>query len=84
MIKIPGNLINTELTPPSMLIGGEVSSTQCPMAVVKPLAGACGCSRLIIALPADKVLTTCGVCSDLMSHVNVLDASPITVHMTLI
>ena len=50
---IPGKLINAELTPPSMLIGGEVSATQRPMAVVKPLAGACGCSRLIIALPAD-------------------------------
>ena len=53
VIKIPGKLINAELTPPSMLIGGEVSATQRPMAVVKPLAGACGCSRLIIDLPAD-------------------------------
>ena len=30
---IPGKLINTELTPPSMLIGGEVSATQRPMVI---------------------------------------------------
>jgi len=52
-IKIPGKLINAELTPPSMLIGGEVSGTQRPMAVVKPLAGGCGRSNIILALPMD-------------------------------
>ena len=53
MIKIPGMLINAELTPPSKLIDGEVSAIQRPMAVVKPSAGGCGRSKLIIALPAD-------------------------------
>ena len=53
MIKIPGKLINAELTPPSMLIGREVSVTQRPMAVVRPFAGGCGRSRLIKALPTD-------------------------------
>ena len=46
----PGNV---ELTPTSMLIGREVSATQRPMAVVRPLAGGCGRSILIIALPTD-------------------------------
>ena len=53
VIKIPGKLINAELTPPSMLIGGEVSGTQRPMAVVKPLAGGCGRSNIILALHMD-------------------------------
>ena len=53
VVKIPGKLINAELTPPSMLIGREVSATQRPMVVVRPLAGGCGRSRLIIALPTD-------------------------------
>jgi len=52
-IKIPGKLINAELTPPSMLIGGEVSETQRPMAEVKSFAGGCGCSNIIFALPMD-------------------------------
>ena len=50
-------LINAELTPPSMLIGREVSVTQRPMAVIRPLDGGCGRSIRIIALPIDLVLT---------------------------
>ena len=33
LIKIPGTLINAELTSPSMLIGREVSETQRPMVI---------------------------------------------------
>ena len=44
----PGNV---ELTPPSMLIGRDVSGTQRSMAVVRPLPGGCGRSKFILALP---------------------------------
>ena len=50
-------LINAVLTSPSMLIGREVSVTQRPMAVVRPLDGGCGRSIRIIALLMDLVLT---------------------------
>ena len=33
VIKFHGKSINAELTPPSMLIGGEVSATQRPMVI---------------------------------------------------
>ena len=34
MIRMPEKLIDAELTPPSMLIGREVSAIQRPMAVI--------------------------------------------------
>ena len=54
VIRILGMLINAVLTSPSMLIGREVSVTQRPMAVVRPLDGGCGRSIFIIVLPMDQ------------------------------
>ena len=51
MISTPGELINAELTPPSMLIGRKVSEIQRPMAFVRPLAGGSSRSKLNIAPP---------------------------------